>query len=271
MTVFKRRFEDYLSMAKASCEWDALKFDLSTQKLYEFLDVLQKTVKEAFRAETQQFIDKTIYAKMPDHVKKKLNEAYLEDKPYNNIVLHLEREMRLNGLGAPDEITLVPLNKIEATQSQAETKPTENITQNTKKGYCFCCNRLGRFKAEFRRIKHDKTQQTRKESKFLTKTADVIPGLDQIYMTSPQQHPTPSQLPQGRGRFLASASSSRNRTRNADLARSSKQFGQRFIKLIRLRSSSVWCKRNLNRRNGRNDVGSCGNMKEVSPEPDTKT
>ena len=56
MTLFKRRFGDYLSMAKARCEWDALKFDLSTQKLHEFLDVLQKTAKEAFGSEAQQFM-----------------------------------------------------------------------------------------------------------------------------------------------------------------------------------------------------------------------
>ena len=73
---------------------------------------------------------------MPDHVKKILNRAYLEDKPYNDIVLHLEREMRLNGLGAPDEVTLVPPNKIELDQTKPETKQVKNTTQNTKKGYC---------------------------------------------------------------------------------------------------------------------------------------
>ena len=52
---------------------------------------------------------------MPDHVKKIFNRAYLEDKPYNDIVLHLEREIGLNGLGTPDEVTPVPLNKIEPT------------------------------------------------------------------------------------------------------------------------------------------------------------
>ena len=102
------------SSAKAKCEWDALHFDPTKQKLYEFLDVLQKTAKEAFGSEAQSFIDKTIYAKMPDHVKKILNSAYIEDKPYNDIVLHLEREMRLYQLGAPDETTLVPLNTVDA-------------------------------------------------------------------------------------------------------------------------------------------------------------
>ena len=45
--------------------------------------------------------------------------------------------MRLNGLGAPDEVILVPLNKIETAKTKTETKPagntTQNTTQNTKK------------------------------------------------------------------------------------------------------------------------------------------
>ena len=164
MTIFKRRSGDYLSMTKARCEWDALRFDPSTQKLHEFLDVLQKTAKEAFGSAAQQFIDKAIYAKMPDHVKKILNRAYLEDKPYNDIVLHLEREMQLNGLGAPDEVTLVPLNKIEPIQTQTEVKPSQNntqhTTQNIKKGYCFYCNKFGHFNTECRKIRRDKHQKT---------------------------------------------------------------------------------------------------------------
>ena len=74
-------------------------------KLHEFLNSLQKTTKEAFRPEAQQFIGKAIYAKMRDHVKTKLNRAYLEDK--------LCLVMRPSGLGAADEPTLVPLNSVE--------------------------------------------------------------------------------------------------------------------------------------------------------------
>ena len=178
MEVFKRRFGDYLSMAKARCEWDALKFDPSTQKLHEFLDVLQKTAKEAFGSQAQQFIDKAIYAKMPDHVQKILNRAYLEDKPYNDIVLHLEREMRLNGLGTPDDVTLVPLKKVEQAPTKTEPKQAENTTQNTKKGYCFYCNKFGHFKAECRKMRRDKWQQTRKHNGHTRNTTGITSKCD---------------------------------------------------------------------------------------------
>ena len=70
ITAIKRRFGDFKSSAKARCELGALHFDPTKQKLHEFLDTLQKTAKEAFGSEAQMFIDKAIYAKMPDHVKR---------------------------------------------------------------------------------------------------------------------------------------------------------------------------------------------------------
>ena len=146
-------------MAKARCDYDALKFDPSSQKLPEFLDVLQKTAKEVFGTEAQQFINKAMYAKTPDHVKKILNRVHLEDKPYNDIVLLLEKELRLNSLGATDELTLLPLNKRKTAQPSIETKPAENNTQNTRQGYCFSCNNFGHFKAECQKMKRDKWQQ----------------------------------------------------------------------------------------------------------------
>ena len=151
MTTFKRRFGDYLSIAKARCERDTLKFDPATQKLHEFLDSLQKTAKEAFGSDAQQVIDKAIHAKMPDHVQKIPNRAYLEDKPYNEIVLHLEREMRLNGLGTPDDITLVPLNNVVPTSNTPHNK------ENTQ-GFCFYCSGYGHYKAQCRKLKRDKWQ-----------------------------------------------------------------------------------------------------------------
>ena len=75
--------------------------------------MLQKTAKKAFEPEAQKFIDKAIYAKIPGHVKKIFIRAYLEEKPHNDIVLHLERVLLLNGLGAPDGTTLIPLKAVD--------------------------------------------------------------------------------------------------------------------------------------------------------------
>ena len=149
ITAFKRRFGDFQSSAKARCEWDALHFYPTKQKLHEFLDALQKTAKEAFGSEAQRFIDKAIYAKMPDHVKKILNRAYLEDKPYNDIVLHHERAMRLNGLGAPDETTLVPLNTANAVV-------TDDKKDQQQRGHCFHCGKYGHYKAQCRRLQRER-------------------------------------------------------------------------------------------------------------------
>ena len=160
ITAFKRRFGDFQSAAKARCEWDASHFDPTKQKSHEFLDILQKTAKEAFGSEAQNFIDKAIYAKMPGHVKKILNRAYLEDKPYNDFVLHLEPEMRFNGLGAPDETTLVPLNTVDAVV-------TEDKKEQQQRGYCFHCGKYGHYEAQCRRL--------RKESYYTTKTSTAEP------------------------------------------------------------------------------------------------
>ena len=158
ITAFKRRFGDFQPAAKARCEWDKLHFDPTKQKLHEFLDMLQKTAKEAFGPEAQKFIDKAIYAKMLDHVKKILNRAYLEDKPYNDINLHLEREMRLNGLGVPDETTLVPLNTVDAVV-------TDDKKDQQQRSHCFHCGKYGHDNAQCRRLQRERYNTTKKTTK----------------------------------------------------------------------------------------------------------
>ena len=169
--AFKRRFGDFKSSAKARCEWDALHFDPTKQKLHEFLDPLQKTAKEAFGSEAQKFIDKAIYSKMPDHVKKILNRAYLEDKPYTDIVLHLEREMRLNGLGAPDETTLVPLNTVDAAVA-------DDKKEQQQRGYCFHCGNYGHYKAQCRRLRKDRYYATKTSTTDTKQTDTAKPKCD---------------------------------------------------------------------------------------------
>ena len=87
-----------------------------------------------------------------------LNRAYLQDKPYNDIVLHLERDMRLNGLGAPDGTTLVPLNTVDAVVM-------EDKKEQQQRGYCFHCGKYGHYKAQCRRLRKERYYATKTNTK----------------------------------------------------------------------------------------------------------
>ena len=43
-------------------------------------------------------IDSLLYAKMPPKLKRQVSMARLENATYEEIVIHLERELKLNGL-----------------------------------------------------------------------------------------------------------------------------------------------------------------------------
>ena len=103
LTVFRRKYVKPQSMATAKHKFQQLVFNPANQKLIDFLDELQKLAKDAFGVAAQAIIDQFIYAKMPPHLKKSINQAHLENGTYEQIVTHLERELELNSLEYPDE------------------------------------------------------------------------------------------------------------------------------------------------------------------------
>ena len=92
LTVFRRKYVKPQSRATAKHKFQQLVFNLANQKLIDFLDELQKLGKYAFGVAAQAIIDQFIYAKMPPHLKKPINQAHLENGTYEQIVTHLERE-----------------------------------------------------------------------------------------------------------------------------------------------------------------------------------
>ena len=129
LTVFSRKYVKSQSMATAKHEFQQLVFNPANQKLIDFLDELQKLANDAFGVAAQAIIDQFIYAKMPPHQKKSINQAHLENGTYEQIVTHLERELELNSLEYPDE---TQMNTVTHNQ-QIEGNPDDagNINSDT--------------------------------------------------------------------------------------------------------------------------------------------
>ena len=147
LTVFRRKYVKPQSMATAKHKFQRLVFNPANQKLIDFLDELQKLAKDAFGVAAQAIIEQFIYAKMPPHLKKTINQAHLENGTYEQIVSHLERELELNGLEAPDEIQLNAVMQQDTQQNTGKPKPT-----------CHHCKKPGHYRNQCRQLKREKDQ-----------------------------------------------------------------------------------------------------------------
>ena len=84
---------------------------------------------------------------MPSHLKKSINQAHLENGTYQQIVSHLERELELNGLEAPDEMPLNTVTQQAPQQNSNKPRPT-----------CHHCNEPGHYQNQCRQLKREKDQ-----------------------------------------------------------------------------------------------------------------
>ena len=147
LTVFRRKYVKPQSMATAKHKFQRMVFNYANQKLFDFLDELQKLAKDAFGVAAQAIIEQFIYAKMPPHLNKSINQAHLENGSYEQIASHLETELELKGLEAPDEMQL------NAVIQQA---PQQN--SNKSKTTCHHCKKPGHYRNQCRQLKREKAQ-----------------------------------------------------------------------------------------------------------------
>ena len=147
LAVFRRKYVKPQSMATTKHKFQKLVFNPANQKLVVFLDEIQKLAKDAFGIAAHAIIEQFIYTKMPPHLEKSINQAHLEIGTYEQIVTHLERELELNGLEAPDELQIntVSHNTVNANADRAE--PT-----------CHCCKKPGQYKNQCRLLKKQREQ-----------------------------------------------------------------------------------------------------------------
>ena len=152
--VFRRRYAKTQSMATAKHKFQRLVFNSANQKSIDFLDELQKIAKDAFGVATQPIIEQFIYAKMPPHLKKPINRTHLENGTYEQIVSHLETELKLNGLEAPDEMQINTVTQQASQQNTEMPKPT-----------CHPCKKPGLCRNQCRQLKREKNQIRKKTRK----------------------------------------------------------------------------------------------------------
>ena len=102
LKVFPRKYVKPESNASAKHRFIRFFVDHENQKLPDFLEELHERAGKAFGDNAHQMIENLLYAKMPPHLKKFINQDYLENGTYDQIVKHLEREIKLNGLEADE-------------------------------------------------------------------------------------------------------------------------------------------------------------------------
>ena len=73
-------------------------------------------------------IESLLYAKMPPHLKKSINQAYLENGTYEQIVKHLEREMELNGLESDEPLVNTQMSVTKQTTSTPKREDSNRKT-----------------------------------------------------------------------------------------------------------------------------------------------
>ena len=133
LIVFRRKYLKPESQATAKHKWHKLTFDPNTKSLPDFLEELNECAERAFGDNAQHMIDSLLYAKLPPHLKRSLNLDYLENGTYDQIVAHLEKELKLSDLVDDGELTIHKRTAVPPNDNQQKTEQTKVICHYCKK------------------------------------------------------------------------------------------------------------------------------------------
>ena len=162
LAVFRRKYVKPQSMVTAKHKLQKLVINPANQKLVYFLDELQKLAKDAFGIAAHAIIEQFIYVKMSPQLKTSINQAPLENGTYEQIVTHLERELELNGLEAPDELQIKTVSHNTVNANADRTKPT-----------CHYCRKPGHFKKMCQLLKKQREQTENNQNNPGNKNSDA--------------------------------------------------------------------------------------------------
>ena len=155
LIVFRRKYVRPKSQATAKHIWHKLTFDPNTKSLPDFLEELNECAEKAFGDNAQYMIDSLLYAKLPPHLKRSLNLAYLENGTYDQIVAHLERELEPSGLENDGELTIPTMTAVPPNGNQQNTEQAKVV--------CHFCKKPGHIIRDCRK-RMSEVQEQRKDS-----------------------------------------------------------------------------------------------------------
>ena len=127
LIVFRRKCVKPESQATAKHKWHKLTFDPNTKSLPDFLEDFNECADRAFGDNPQHMIDSLLYAKLPPHMKRSLNLAYLENGTYDQKVAHLEKELEFSGLENDGEPTIPTMTAVPPNDNQQNTEQTKIV------------------------------------------------------------------------------------------------------------------------------------------------
>ena len=82
--------------------------------------------KNGFVVAAHAIIEQFLYAKMPPHLNKPINQAYLENAKYAQIVTHREWELELNNLEYLDETQMNTVTRNKEIEGRKENAGKNN-------------------------------------------------------------------------------------------------------------------------------------------------
>ena len=176
--MFRHKYVKPESQATAKHKWHKLTFDPNTKSFPNFLEELNECADKAFGGNAQHMIDSLLYAKLPPHLKRSLNLAYLENGTYDQIVAHLERDLELSGLENDGELTIPTMTAVPPNDNQQNTEQTKVV--------CHYCKKPGHVIRDCRKRMRKEQKQKNDPSNQNTKpsTSKSFPPCPQFQRTN---------------------------------------------------------------------------------------
>ena len=152
LVIFRRMYVKPESQATAKHKCHRLNFDTNTMKVPDFLEELNQGNEKAFDENAKNLIDSLLYAELPPKLKRSVNMDRLENGIYEEIVAHLERELKLNALEESNDLPKATMASASANNSNL----LSNGINTSKDAQCSYCKATGHFHKNCPKLKKKK-------------------------------------------------------------------------------------------------------------------